>query len=474
MSRKQQLLKRHRRNKRIGLMIGLLVLLAIGLLVVWWLPLLLAVLAWVAHEAWFADHLFYSPSDDYDYQFAADEQLALTLTAGRVTLPETLVLGAGDTLILQVRIRASWCGRFLDPGVRILGGTADQQDFERGARGVRYLNLTGQHEALLGGRLQLQGRFCKIAEAVELSVVRHPDYRAQRLLVIAPHADDAELAAFGLYSSAEQSWVVTLTAGEIEAEHYQAMGLDRVAAARLKGSLRAWDSISVPLWAGVPQERCVQLGYFCLQLPQMQATPSVAVPSREADLSDTRYFRRFNAFALGSDADGIASWDNLVADLVELIERIEPQVIVLPHPRFDPHPDHICAQQALMQALTRSSWQPQSLLHYANHLHDNDRWPMGAAGSGVALPPQLASHGPLRPWAMSISEQQQWHKAMSLGMMHDLQPAPPFKRKLRRIIQRYLAARRWPAFGDNEFFRKAVRQHELFWVDENLSKRDIH
>jgi hypothetical protein len=56
--------------------------------------------------------------------------------------------------------------------------------------------------------------------------------------------------------------------------------------------------------------------------------------------------------------------------------------------------------------------------------------------------------------------------------MHDLQPAPPFKRQLRRIIQRYLAARRWPAFGDNEFFRKAVRQHELFWVDENLSKRD--
>ena len=35
MSRKQQLLKRHRRNKRIGLMIGLLVLLAVGVLVVW-------------------------------------------------------------------------------------------------------------------------------------------------------------------------------------------------------------------------------------------------------------------------------------------------------------------------------------------------------------------------------------------------------------------------------------------------------
>ncbi len=71
-SRKQALLKRHRRNKRIGLLVSLLVLIAVGVLVAWWLPLLLAVLAWVAHEAWFADHLFYSPKDDYQYQFAAD------------------------------------------------------------------------------------------------------------------------------------------------------------------------------------------------------------------------------------------------------------------------------------------------------------------------------------------------------------------------------------------------------------------
>lgn len=472
MSRKQQLLKRHRRNKRIGLLVGVLLLLAVGLLVAWWLPLLLAVLGWVAHEAWFADHLFYSPKDDYDYQLLADERLALSLEADGLVLPEDLLLGAGDTLLLKVRIRSSWAGRLFDPGVSIQGDTPDRQDFERGGRGIRYINLTGQYQALNSGKLKLKGHFCKLDEQVELLVVRHPDYRTQRLMVIAPHADDAELAAFGLYSTAEESWVVTLTAGEIEAEHYQAMGLDGVAAARLKGSLRAWDSISVPLWAGVPQERCVQLGYFCLQLPQMQASPSVAMASREADLSDTRYFRRFNAMALDSDANGIASWDNLVADLVQLLERIEPQVIVLPHPRFDPHPDHICAQQALMQALTRSTWQPESLLHYANHLHDNDRWPMGAAGCGVALPPQLASHGPLRPWALPVSAEHQWHKAMSLGMMHDLQPLPPFKRRLRRFIQRYLAARRWPAFGDNEFFRKAVRQHELFWVDDNVNKRE--
>src|SRR5471030_945729 len=69
MSRKQQLLKRHRRTKRLGLLIALVLLIGVGMLVAWWLPLVLAVLGWIAHEAWFADHLFYSPKDDYQYSF---------------------------------------------------------------------------------------------------------------------------------------------------------------------------------------------------------------------------------------------------------------------------------------------------------------------------------------------------------------------------------------------------------------------
>jgi len=32
------------------------------------------------------------------------------------------------------------------------------------------------------------------------------------------------------------------------------------------------------------------------------------------------------------------------------------------------------------------------------------------------------------------------------------------------LIQCVLAGRRWPATGEDEFFRKAVRRHELFWV----------
>ena len=36
--------------------------------------------------------------------------------------------------------------------------------------------------------------------------------------------------------------------------------------------------------------------------------------------------------------------------------------------------------------------------------------------------------------------------------------------RLRRWLQSVLAGRRWPRTGENEYFRKAVRSHELFHV----------
>ncbi|MDO9321079.1 MAG: PIG-L family deacetylase, partial [Pseudomonas sp.] len=67
-------------------------------------------------------------------------------------------------------------------------------------------------------------------------------------------------------------------------------------------------------------------------------------------------------------------------------------------------------------------------------------------------------------WSPSLSAEQQLDKTMALQMQHDLQGSLPVKKRLRRLIQQLLLGRRWPATGDNEFMRKAVRRHELFWV----------
>lgn len=465
MSRKQTLLKRHRRNKRVALLIGLLLLSVVGLLVAWWLPLLLALIAWIAHEAWFADHLFYSPQDDYHYNFpVAAEVAGVSLVGGRLRIDAPLALVGDETLILAINLKSTWLGRFLDPAVELTGNAvADCQAFERGVSGVRYLNLSGLGASLADNSLRLRGCFCRLKGSPRLWVFAQPDARQQKIMVIAPHADDAELAAFGLYSQAQDAWIVTLTAGEIEAEHYQRMGMDRTEAARIKGRLRAWDSIAVPRWGGVAQAQCVQLGYFCLQLPAMQAAPDLPVASREADLTDTRLFRQFNSLPLPGDVDGAPTWNNLLADLRALLLHARPQVLVMPHPAIDPHPDHICAQAAVLEALLGLEWQPQVILGYANHLHDNDRWPMGDAYSGISLPPVFDPALQLTPYSLQLSVAQQRDKAMALGMMHDLQPPMPLKRKVRRWLQGALAGRRWPAEGENEFYRKAVRRHELFW-----------
>ncbi|KRP64573.1 PIG-L deacetylase family protein [Pseudomonas orientalis] len=462
MSRKQQLLKRHRRNKRVALLIGLLALIVTGALVAWWLPLILAVLLWMAHEAWFADHLFYSPKDDYQYRFAPGSQcVGLRLDNGRWVPDTPLELAGDETLILEVQLKSGWLGRFLDPAVEL---AEDCQAFERGVAGKRYLNLTGSAATLAAGELTMRGRFCRVVGRPNLWIFRQPDHARQRVMVIAPHADDAELAAFGLYAQADESWIVTLTAGEIEAEHYQQMGLAKADAARLKGRLRAWDSLCVPRWAGVPEAQCLQLGYFCLQLPAMQAAPDQPQASREAQLDDTRLFRRFNSLTLPGDRDGAPTWVNLIADLRAVLLKARPEAIVLPTPLLDPHPDHICAYNAVVEALQGLEWQPGTLLGYANHLHDNDRWPMGNSGAGVALPPHFDAGQLFEPYCRVLSVSQQQDKAMALGMMHDLQPRPPFKRRMRRLLQQLLAGRGPSPYGENEFFRKAVRRHELLWV----------
>ncbi|MGX9862019.1 PIG-L deacetylase family protein [Pseudomonas moraviensis] len=459
-ARKQQLLKAHRRSKRLFLIAFLIVLLAAGFLLGWWLVPVLLVLAWVAHEAWFADHLFYRAADDYQYHFPKDAaQQAVKLDAGVLRLSESLA--PGETLVLELEVKATWLGRWLDPYVE-LGN--DRQDFERGVSGRRFLNLSGQAVALGESTLTLRGRHCSLSAAGTLWVMSNPDYAQQRVMVIAPHADDAELAAFGLYSRCEEASIVTLTQGEIEAEDFQRLGLDKAQAARLKGRLRSWDSLSIPMWGGVPASRCVQLGYYCLQLPAMAEEPDTSFGSRESGENDVRTVRQHNPLTLPGDVDGAPTWNNLVGDIQRLLEHFRPEVVVTPHPELDPHSDHVASTRALLEAIAASAWKPSTLLMYANHLHDNDRWPMGPAGGGIALPPAIEPLPADRLWSPVLSADVQLDKAMALAMEHDLQGALGFKRQLRRVIQQMLAGRRWPVTGSNEFFRKAVRRHELFWV----------
>lgn len=473
MNKKQQLLKHYRQRKR-TILLGIIFLLCLLIILAYFIPFvaycipLVIIAIWLGHEAWFADHLFYSAKQDYLYNFPTNTlQSTISLNDGFIKLPSSPSIITHDTIFLSVTLETSIMGYFLDPYITIsTDNFIDRQEFERGVKGLRYLNLSGLAKQLTEGKVKLTSHHCNIIiNELSLYAFNHPDYSQQRMMIIAPHADDAELAAFGQYSKNLATSIITLTQGEIEANYYQCtLNLSKTEAAQLKGRLRSWDSIAIPLWAKIPITQSIQLGYYCMQLQAMQKNPQQPFGSLESAENDIRLARIFNSLKVPSDKDGLPTWHNLTHDMQMLIEHFQPEVIILPHPQLDPHEDHIAASSLIDEVLTQTHWQPKTLLYYANHLHDNDRWPMGQAHNGIALPPITEPLANLALWSPVLTPQTQLNKILALGMQHDLQPPMPFKKKLRRLIQTILTGRKWPKSGENEYFRKAIRRHELFWV----------
>lgn len=466
MNPRRDALRRSKRQKRLRLG-ALLVLLAAcvasGHPV---LALVTALLGYVLNELLWADHIFYPVSVDQQHYFAQSMPVRARLSGGELALLQTLPEGV-DTLLLPVSVCSGWWGRWRDPWIELVSGgeVLSRQYLERGARGRRYLNLGAGIPALRSGALGLVTRGCRLVEGeLELLAFANPPHRGRRTLILAPHADDAELAAFGLYQGRDDVYVVTVSAGEIEAEPFLDLaGGDIAQAARLKGRLRAWDSIAVPQWAGVPAEHCVQLGYFCMTLPAMRQQPGQVVPSRAGESLAVGEFRAFNRLALPSDGAPENRWDMLVADLAYLLNEWRPEQVVLPHPLLDSHPDHVACAQAFSDACALARQTPELLL-YANHHALTEMYPFGPEHADLALPPwfdDVVLGG--RLLALPLSPAQQRDKACALAMMHDLNRPERFKRRLRRGLQRYMLGRSRMPYGADDYFRRAVRQHELFW-----------
>lgn len=420
------------------------------------------VLAYLIHELLWSDHIFYDPRSDYNFSLQAQREQQLRLKGSIVKLDE---IAADATYLLKVQVRATAGGHIFDPYVETsTGNTTLRQYFERRLNGTRYLNITALVENLKQSTAQLtiSAHHCQIDGDLTLLQFSNPALTGKKVLVIAPHADDAELAAFGLYNH-HDSTIVTLTAGEIGAEYYRQLTGSTPEASRLKGRLRSWDSVMVPQWGGVKPLNTMQLGYFCLTLEQMAANPDVAVTSRTAEVNDTRYFRAFNAIKLASDNNGSASWNNLVQDLMEVLEKYQPQVIVTPHPTIDPHRDHLYATMALMEACEKLGWQDKTFLLYANHYRHCDMFPFGPATSVASLPPEFGHNGDMAVYSYTLSARQRQDKVAAIAMMHDLRTPLKPRKKLRQLLQHLIIERDISPYGDDEYLRKAPRCNELFF-----------
>jgi LmbE family N-acetylglucosaminyl deacetylase len=424
----------------------------------------LACIAVVVHKRSEAYH--YNVNDDYVYDFAHAQAAttAVALRGGLVDLP--LARMASDSAFLRVKVHASLLGHWFSPQVQVsVNGGESVQTLERGARGVRFINLSGL-PLTKNGTLRLVARHMRIddQQAALLVIPNRWDAGQPKVLVISPHPDDGEIAAFGFYSRSN-SYVLTLTAGEAGEERFFRAFPGGPEQFLEKGRVRVWNSVTVPLLGNVAADRVANLGYFDGTLTRMYAGRNSPVTSQHSGVTSLSAFRGpQGSELLPASGDTDATWTHLVKDLEYVIDRIKPDVIVTPYPAIDVHPDHQLATIAVIEALKNLGVHTGRLLLYTNHFTRSYMFPYGERGEAISLPPSstpLYFDGIYSP---PLSPSEQGKKLFALDAMIDLRPDTDWG-SLRNARATLLGALRMSlSDSSSSYFRRAVRANELFFV----------
>jgi LmbE family N-acetylglucosaminyl deacetylase len=319
-----------------------------------------------------------------------DEDQTYTLPASAQRVPAQLgahveVPSAG-VVLLSARVRSRGLGGVRDPWLELAAGEVSARCYvERGVAARRYLHvsaLSGRSATLSTADLSVE------PEGAEWLCFPGRELRTP-VLVVAPHPDDAELAAFGLYAGRD-AWVVTACAGELGTHDYGGLFSPDADGAALRGRLRVAESLSAPVAGGVPRGRIANLGYFDGSLAAMYRDQGAEARSLALQGAGLGQFRAAGEAGVLPARD-TATWAGLVADLVHVLRLSGARTVAFPHPQLDHHPDHAALGMAVLEALERAERTDALLLAYAVHgpgggsgasIH-----PVGRRDGSVSLPP---------------------------------------------------------------------------------------
>jgi LmbE family N-acetylglucosaminyl deacetylase len=378
----------------------------------------------------------------------------------------------GRTVLLQVTIKSSLLGHLLDPCIEIQAGQLTyRQYFERGAGGSRSVNLSPLFQSNTPATIQhvgLRGSCMSWERVASLVAYDPPVIDGASVLVLAPHPDDAEIAAFGMYRD-RKSWVVTITAGE-RATANLPQDIPKTARAGWAARLRVIDSLTVPQLGQVPPDRRLNLAYPDGALESMHREPSQAFSLACEDSLSRGQLRSQNHRPEFRTGDPGCTWNALVEELRLLLELSQPDIIVCPHPLIDTHSDHIFTTVALERAMRRMEGKRPVLFLYVVHNRGAPSYPFGPAESLVGLPP-----GRHDGWvadsihSLPLEPEIRQSKYFAVEAMHaarrydDGAPRDSLKflKSMRREFSAFIAGM---GLDPASFLRRAPRPNEIYYV----------
>lgn len=363
----------------------------------------------------------------------------------------------------------------LQPCVELQSSESSKQRqfFQSKTTGCRLLNLSGIE--LDKDFLRIETFNCRLSDEVEWLVFPELEInKNSTTLILAPHPDDAEIAAYGFYKKrSKQVFIVTVSPGErlqsLKKQYIPFVDRDTASAEYRKAIIRSWNSATTPMLAGVSSEKLIMLGYYNLTLKKMLELPHQAIPhpniKNQISPAD---FRQWNKFQLKSDQNSKNIGVQIVDDLSEIISSIKPDIILVPHPELDPHPDHIATTQALAEALNKINYIPDHVLLYANHFKSVKKFPFGPEHSGAGLPPAQMSKsvfGSWKLWSEILNDAIQREKIYALDTMHDLRHEWHFDKRLKAWFAQLWLRFPFLYYRKHPYFQTAIKSQEVFvWL----------
>jgi LmbE family N-acetylglucosaminyl deacetylase len=396
---------------------------------------------------------------------------AVHLAAHGFDLPADIDL-TGRTVFLQVTTACSLLGRLFDPFIEMRDQKASfRQYFERGVKGSRYLNLTPFFQGAKQAApryVGMRGSLMRWGRTATLIAYDPPVVSGRSVLVIAPHPDDAEIAAFGMCHD-RRSWVVAITAGEKSTANLPDQ-IPITARAEWAARLRVIDSLSNPQWGQTPSTWRLNLAYPDGALESMYREPARGFALACEGRLSRHQLRSQNELQEFHAGQPECTWNGLVDELRLLLDLTRPDIVICPHPLIDTHPDHIFTTVALERAMSGLERARPQLLLYAVHNCGAPAYPFGPAKSLVSLPP-----GQHEAWigdsiySLSLEPHMRLAKYFAVESMHAARGYDDAERKgtlkflksVRREVVAYIAG-----MGVNpaSWLRRAPRPNEIYYV----------